>query len=145
MVNYLEGPTEETFVGQVCVSRKSKYVMAFIYNAYGLWISVRTDQRKEMYGFHQSPGEAVEAQDSNSIEAALREIREETGLRIYQLRPKWIGHDPKYDCDVYAIELDIGENLQWTEQDKIGPWGIIPWDMYINMAASRLLTPTHCT
>ncbi len=27
----------------------------------------------------------------------------------------------------------------------MGPWGIIPWDMYINMTASRLLTPTHCT
>ena len=27
----------------------------------------------------------------------------------------------------------------------MGPQGIIPWDMYINMAASRLLTPTHCT
>ena len=26
----------------------------------------------------------------------------------------------------------------------MGPWEIIPWDMYINMAASRLLTPTHC-
>ena len=25
------------------------------------------------------------------------------------------------------------------------PWEIIPWDMYINMMASRLLTPTHCT
>ncbi len=24
-------------------------------------------------------------------------------------------------------------------------WEIIPWDMYINMVASRLLTPTHCT
>ena len=24
-------------------------------------------------------------------------------------------------------------------------WGIIPWDMYINMVASRLLTPTHST
>ncbi len=27
----------------------------------------------------------------------------------------------------------------------MGPWGIILQDMYINMAASRLLTPTHCT
>ena len=25
------------------------------------------------------------------------------------------------------------------------PWEIIPWDMYINMVTSRLLTPTHCT
>ena len=41
--------------------------------------------------------------------------------------------------------MDIGKNPQWIEQDKIGPWGIIPWDMYINMVTSRLLTPTHCT
>ncbi len=24
-------------------------------------------------------------------------------------------------------------------------WGIILWDMYINMVTSRFLTPTHCT
>ena len=35
MIHHLEELTEETFVGQVCVSRKIKYVMAFIYNAYG--------------------------------------------------------------------------------------------------------------
>ncbi len=23
-------------------------------------------------------------------------------------------------------------------------WGIIPWDMYINMTVNKLLTPTHC-
>ena len=78
-----------------------------------------------MYGLHQSPGGAVKTKDSNSLEAALRELREETGLRIYQSRPKWIGYDPKYDCDVYAIELDIRENPRWTEQDKMGLWGII--------------------
>ncbi len=121
MINHPEKPIEETFVGQICVFRKAKYVMVFIYNAYGSWMSVRTDWKKEMYGLHQSPGGAVETKDSNSLEAALRELREETGLRILQLRPKWIGYDPKYDCDVYAIELDIGENPQWTEQDKMGP------------------------
>jgi len=26
----------------------------------------------------------------------------------------------------------------------MGLWKIIPWDMYINMATSRLLTPTYC-
>ncbi len=74
---------EETFVGQICVSRKVKYMMAFIYNAYGPWMSVRIDRRKEMYGLHQSPGGAVEAKDSNSLETVLRELREETGLRIH--------------------------------------------------------------
>jgi len=43
MINHPEEATEETFVGQVCVSRKSKYVMAFIYNAHRPWMSVRTD------------------------------------------------------------------------------------------------------
>ena len=73
-------------------------------------MSVRTDQKKKMYGLHQSSERVVETKDSNSLEAALRELREETGLRIHQSRAKWIGHDPKYDCDVYVIELDIGEN-----------------------------------
>src|SRR6266542_307058 len=109
MVHHLEEPTEETFVGQVCVFKKSKYVMAFIYNAYEPWMSVRTDRRKEMYGLYQSPRGAVKAKDGNSLEAALRELREETALRIHQSRPKWIGHDLKYDCDIYAIELDTGE------------------------------------
>ncbi len=63
-----------------------------------------------MYGFHQSPGGAVETKDSNSLEAALKELREETDLRIHQSRAKWIGHNPKYDCNIYAIELNIREN-----------------------------------
>ncbi len=83
MVNHPKELTEKTFVGQVCISRKAKYVMAFIYNAYGPWMSVKTDRRKEMYGLHQSPEGAVETRVSNSLEAALRELREETGLRIH--------------------------------------------------------------
>jgi len=110
MIHYLKELTEETFVGQICVSRKAKYVIAFIHNAYEPWMLIRTDRKKKMYGLHQSPERAVEIKDSNSLEAALRELREETGLRIHQSRAKWIGHDPKYDCDVYVIELDIGEN-----------------------------------
>jgi len=36
-----------------------------------------------MYGLHQLPGGVVETKDSNSLEAALRELKEETGLRIH--------------------------------------------------------------
>jgi len=36
-----------------------------------------------MYGLHQSTEGAIEIKDSNSFEAALRELREETGLRIH--------------------------------------------------------------
>ncbi len=44
-----------------------------------------------------------------------------------------------------AIELNIGETLRWIEQNKMRLWKIIPWDMYINMAASRLLILTYYT
>jgi len=43
MIHHPEKLTEETFVDQICISRKVKYIMAFIYNAYGPWMSVRTD------------------------------------------------------------------------------------------------------
>jgi len=79
-----------------------------------------------MYSLHQSSGGAVEIKDSNSLETVLKELREETGLRIHQSRAKWIGYNLKFDCDIYAIELDIGENPQWIEQNKMGSWRIIP-------------------
>ncbi len=34
VVHHPEEPTEETFVGQICLTRKAKHVMAFIYNVY---------------------------------------------------------------------------------------------------------------
>src|SRR6266498_1229952 len=38
MIHHLEEPSEETFVDQICISRKAKYTMAFIYNAYEPWM-----------------------------------------------------------------------------------------------------------
>ncbi len=82
ILHKLEELTEEIFVSQVCLNWKAWYVIAFIYNTYRLWMSVRTDQRKEMYDLHQSSDEGVEPKNSNSLEATLRELKEETGLKI---------------------------------------------------------------
>src|SRR6266498_5358229 len=60
-----------------------------------------------MFRLYQSPGGAVEPKDSNSLEVTLRELREKTALRIYQLRPKWIGNNPKFDCDIYAVKAPL--------------------------------------
>src|SRR6266498_4416386 len=98
-----------------------------------------------MYGLYQSPGGVVKTKDSNSLDATLRELRKETALRIHPSRAKWLENNLKFDCDIYAIELDIMKNLQWTEQDKMGSWNIISWDMYINMVTSRFLISTHCS
>jgi len=56
--------------------------MAFIYNTYEPWMLVKIDWKKEMYGLHQSLGEEMKLKDSNSLVATLKELREETGLRI---------------------------------------------------------------
>ncbi len=52
----------------------------------------------------------MESKDSNSQKATLRELREETKLRIHHSRVKWIGNNKRFDCDLYIIELDIGKN-----------------------------------
>ena len=83
-----------------------------------------------MYSLHQSFGERIESKNNNSLEAVLRKLRKETGLRIYYSRAKQIGHDNKFNCNIYVIELNIGENPQQTEQDKIGLQGNILQDMY---------------
>jgi len=49
---------------------------------------VRTDQRKKIYGLHQSSEGGVKSKDSNSLEVILRELRKEIGLRIHQSRVK---------------------------------------------------------
>ncbi len=77
-----------------------------------------------MYGLHQSLEGGVKPKDNNSFKATLRELREETGLKIYYSRAKQIRNDGKFDCDIYIIELNIEKNSQQIEQDKIGPWGL---------------------
>ncbi len=65
-----------------------------------------------MYGLHQSSEGEVESKDSNSLEAALKELKKETRLRIYHFKAKWIENNDKFDYDIYAIKLDIKENLR---------------------------------
>ncbi len=65
-----------------------------------------------MYRLYQLLEGRVKSKNSNSLEAALRELRKETGLRIHHSRAEWIGNNEKFDCDIYNIELDIRKNLQ---------------------------------
>ncbi len=65
-----------------------------------------------MYGLHQLPEGGVKPKNSNSLKAILRELREEIGLKVHHFKAKWIGNDDKFNCDIYAIELDIEENLR---------------------------------
>ncbi len=88
MIHELKEPTEKIFIGQVCRSKKAKYVITFIYNAYRSWMSVITDWKKKIYDLHQSLGKGLEPKNSNSLKAILRKLREETTLKIYHSRAK---------------------------------------------------------
>jgi len=65
-----------------------------------------------MYSLHQSPEAEVESKDNNSLEAVLKELRKEIDLRIHYFRAKWIGHNNKFDCNIYVIKLNIEKNPQ---------------------------------
>ncbi len=79
-----------------------------------------------MYGLHQSPDRKIEFTDAYSLNAAFRELKEKTELKIHLSKTKWLGHDEKYGCDIYAIELNLKEKSQQIEQNKMNPQGIIP-------------------
>jgi hypothetical protein len=135
-----EDPEEETFIGNVgCY--KPKFGMTFIYNYYGPFMSVRTVPH--LYGLHQSPCGKAELQDKNGLDICKRELKEETGLDLPSHRFVFVGRDHKTDCDIYAVRLTLDEMPEWREQNKMGPWGLIPWDMYIRMVRLRQVTSSH--
>ncbi len=78
-----------------------------------------------MYDLYQLPEGEVEPTDTYSLDATLKELKEETDLKIHSSKAKWISYDNKFNCDIYAIELDLDEKSEWTEQNKIGLWEII--------------------
>ncbi len=64
-----------------------------------------------MYGFHQSLNGKIESTDAYSLETDFRELKEKIDFRIYlhSFKTKWLGHNEKYSCNIYIIELDLEE------------------------------------
>ncbi len=60
-----------------------------------------------MYELYQSLKGGVESIDAYSLDATLRKLRKETGLKIYLSKVKWLDYDDKFNCDIYTIELDL--------------------------------------
>ena len=57
-----------------------------------------------MPGLWQTVGGKVEANES-SIEACVRETKEEAGLDLPPRKMKFIFNDRRYDCDVYVTKI----------------------------------------
>lgn len=96
----------------------------------GLFAVSRRNKAADRYpGYWQFPGGGVE-QNELAINAAYRELKEETGIDADARRLVFLGHDYPligYKGETYAgyrygITIFDEEELQHTEPDKQSPW-----------------------
>src|SRR5687767_7153046 len=93
-----------------------------------------------MKGLLQSPGGKVDNEEG-SLEAAIRECKEETNI---DLDPKWtryIGKDTEYDCDIFISK--VNEYPKRTEPTNMGEWRPYTFQEYLLRTKKGELTPSH--
>src|SRR6266542_5297956 len=78
-----------------------------------------------------------------SMEVALRELEEETGLVAETEDLKFLINDPNYNCDVYTLKVHPNIELDLIEPDKNGEWEKFSFEAYERMARKGHTTPTH--
>ena len=91
----------------------------------------------------QSPGGKTDREPS--MEAALRELEEETGLVIESENLKFLINDPNYNCDVYTLKVHPNTELDLMEPDKNREWEKFFFEAYERMVREGRTTPTHTT
>ena len=76
-------------------------------------------------GWWEIPGGAVKAGES-SLEAVIREVREETGLDVsgkkggYQFSYHRENKGQNYIVDIYCFDMDAGEDLTLQKEETMG-------------------------
>ncbi|EXX64785.1 gag-pol fusion protein [Rhizophagus irregularis DAOM 197198w] len=93
-----------------------------------------------MYNLWQVAGGKVENRES-SLQAVLRETKEETALNIEKDECVFLFNDPAFNCDVYLTKVPDYQELQRTEPEKQGAWTITSFEQFQFMAKHNELTP----
>ncbi len=70
----------------------------------------------------QSVCESIENYDESSRHAIIREVLEETGLKVILGDLQYLFNDLKYDCDVYKLKVHPRIELDQTELIKQEEW-----------------------
>ncbi|PKY61365.1 hypothetical protein RhiirA4_486237, partial [Rhizophagus irregularis] len=86
-------------------------------------------------------GGKVENRES-SLQAVLRETKEETALDLKKDECIFLFNDPAFNCDVYLTKIPDYQELQRTEPEKQGAWTITSFEQFQFMARHNELTPT---
>ena len=107
-----------------------------------IWISKRASDLKIMPNLYQVPGGKVD-KDETSIDACIRETKEETGIKLEKNRPKLIFNDDHYNCDVYITKLSWNERPKREEPTKMSNWLQINLDEYVKLSQKEKMTGTH--
>ncbi|CAI2201464.1 237_t:CDS:1, partial [Funneliformis geosporum] len=84
--------------GEITIQKRPKYVLGILYDNKGIHLSKRIDPKKEMYNLWQTVCGKVEMGESSTT-AMIREIDEETGIKLNKDRLEYILNDPAYNCD----------------------------------------------
>ena len=109
-----------------------------------IFMAKRREFLPVMGGLWNVPEGKVEKNET-SIEAVLRETKEETGLIIEPQRMKKIFNDANYNCDVYITQLFDHEKPKQTEPQKAGKWHVLELEQYLTLIKEQRTTPTHYT
>src|SRR6266545_5921001 len=96
-----------------------------------------------MKNMWQSPGGKTDGE--LSMEAALRELEEETGLMVEPEDLKFLINDLNYNCDVYTLKVHPNTELDLIELEKNGEWEKFSFEAYKRMAREGRTMPTHTT
>src|SRR6266498_3871879 len=94
-----------------------------------------------MKNMWQSPGGKTDGKPS--MEAALRELEEETGLVVKPEDLKFLINDLNYNCDVYTLKVHPNTELDLIEPGQNGEWEKFSFEAYERMAREDHTTPTH--
>ena len=76
-----------------------------------------------------------------SMEAALRELEEETDLVVEPEDLKFLLNDPNYNCNVYTLKVHLNDLI---ESNKNGEWKKFSFEAYKKMVREGRTTPIHC-
>ena len=116
---------------------QAKFVMVLVHDRDGVRMSLRYGEViKNMW---QSLGGKTDGEPS--MEAALQELEEETGLVAETEDLKFLINDPNYNCDIYTLKVHPNTELDLMEPDKNGEWEKFSFEAYERMAREGRIIP----
>src|SRR6266498_5200188 len=77
----------------------------------------------------------------SSMEAALQELEEKTGLVVEPEDLKFLINDLNYNCNIYTLKVHSNTELDLIEPDKNGEWEKFSFEAYERMAREGRIIP----